>query len=344
MNHGERSPAIPRAISDAAAEWLARCGAGLNAADAAEFVRWCEADPRHAAAFEQVQTTHRLLTRLPESPAAASMMAELDALIDARRPASTLHIRWRSVVALGVAASLALVLWFAWPMADDPDHAVYATLDGRHQTIGLTDGSTLVLKEDSELEVAFAATERRVALRRGEAHFFVARDAARPFLVRAGAVTVRAIGTAFNVRRDSAAVEILVTEGKVQVSRGVEAGESSAEPIFLVSGQSVLIDALPGSLLANAPSSGETHTLGERLLRPAPRLVFDNTPLSEVVVLFNRYNQVQMEIAEPELGLRAVGGNFDADKAESFIALLSTSGDVRVERISTTRILLHKAR
>jgi transmembrane sensor len=49
-----------------------------------------------------------------------------------------------------------------------------------------------------------------------------------------------------------------------------------------------------------------------------------------------------MEIADSDLAHRSVGGNFDADNAESFINLLSTAGDVRVERVSATRVLLHK--
>lgn len=343
MNHADSDRPSMDALRSTAAEWLTRCSAGLSAAEASEFVRWRDADPRHAAAFEQVQATHQLLTRLPESPAAAAMMAELDELVRPAQRSFLVRYRWQAGLALAAAACLALVVWFAQPRVD-PDHTVYATDAGRHQSIGLTDGTTLVLKADSELEVAFVPTERRVRLRRGEAHFFVAKDVTRPFLVNAGTVTVRAVGTAFNVRREAAAVEVLVTEGKVQVSRGPEAESGSAEPIFLVSGQSVLIDSLPSGLLAAAGDAADGRSVGEKLLRPAPRLYFNDTPLSEVVSLFNRYNQIQMELAEPELGLRAVGGNFDADKAESFIALLSSSGDVRVEWVSPTRVLLHRAR
>lgn len=329
---------------DTAASWLARCGAGLSAAEAAEFARWRDADPRHAWAFEQVQATQHLLMRLPESPAAAAMMAEVDALMKPRRT-RVLRFPWIAAAGLAAAACIAVMLWVAAP-ARDADHTTYSTATGARQSVALSDGSTLVLNGDSEVEVAFAAAERRVQLNRGETHFFVAKDPARPFLVSAGEVTIRAVGTAFNVRREAAAVEVLVTEGKVQVSRDSSsaAALSSPESVFLISGQRVLIDTLVAGIPALAATADESAPAGQSLTRSAPRLFFSNTPLSEVVARFNRYNELQIEIAEPELGRLAVGGNFDADNAESIIALLSTAGDVRVERVSPTRIRLHKAR
>jgi transmembrane sensor len=41
---------------------------------------------------------------------------------------------------------------------------------------------------------------RELYLRKGEAHFEVARDRSRPFLVHAGDAVVRAVGTEFEVR------------------------------------------------------------------------------------------------------------------------------------------------
>lgn len=346
MNPSDLSPgdAVKDSILDTAADWLARRGAGLSPTEAAEFARWRAADPRHATAFEQVQATQHLLLRLPESPAAAAMMAELDELTKPRHRPWLLRFPRQTALAFAAAACVALAVWFAWPAAS-PDHSVYSTAAGQRQSVSLTDGSTLVMNGDSEVEVAFVAAERRVQLRRGETHFFVAKDPARPFLVSAGAITIRAVGTAFNVRREAAAVEVLVTEGKVEVSRNAPAGGAPVEPqpIFLVSGERVLIDPLAGEVPALASVAG-TPPLNGTLQRSAARLYFSDTPLSEVVARFNRYNELQMEIAEPELGQRAVGGNFDVDNAESFIALLDTSGDVRVERISPTRVRLHKAR
>lgn len=328
------------AINAAAADWLARREGGLDAAAAAEFARWRDGDPRHAAALRRAQATLHLLARLPETPAAAAMLAEVDALCAARPKVVPFATIWKAALALAAAACLAALFWPAKSSVDGAN-ATYATTEGHHRTLNLPDGSTLVLNASSTVAVDFQAHGRHVQLQAGEAHFYVAKDATRPFYVSAGTVTVRAVGTAFNVRRQMDAVEVLVTEGRVQVSRDVPAGGPAAEPIFLVAGERAFIDGVSVTNVAGYHrNAAAPATIGAPAR--APRLMFNNTPLSDVVERFNRYSRVQMEIADPDLARRSVGGNFDADNAESFINLLSVAGDVRVERISETRVLLHK--
>jgi transmembrane sensor len=313
-------------IHDAAATWLARRDGGFDAAKAAQFA----------------ENAQNFLARLPETPAAAAMLAEVDALCAARPKVVPFSIVWKSVAGLAAAACIALYVFTSKPAVDSAN-ATYTTAAGNHQSISLPDGSTLVLNASSEVAVAFAQSERRVQLQHGEAHFYVAKDAARPFYVRAGAVTVRAVGTAFNVRRQSDGVEVLVTEGKVKVTRQDDATGSELNPMDLVAGERAVIDTVATSALAANSSpgnSGAVASIGQR----APRLMFKNTPLSEVVERFNRFSKIKMEIADPELAERAVGGNFDADNAESFFNLLSAAGDVRVERVSETQVRLHRAR
>ena len=59
---------------------------------------------------------------------------------------------------------------------------------------------------------------REIYLRKGEAHFQVAHDRSRPFLVHAGDAVVRAVGTAFEVRvLTDQHVDVVVNEGRVEV-------------------------------------------------------------------------------------------------------------------------------
>jgi transmembrane sensor len=328
-------------INDAAAAWLAQREGGFNAAQAREFARWRDADPRHAAAVRRAEITQRLLARLPETADAAALLAEVDALCAVRPRVVPFSAMWKVAVGLAAAACIVVLFWTSKP-AFDSANATYAADAGRHQSINLPDGSTLVLNTGSKVEVAFQTAERRVRLQHGEAHFYVAKDAARPFLVSAGAVTVRAVGTAFSVRRQLEGVEVIVTEGKVQVSRQeLPAGVASdPDPIFLVAGERALIDSV--SSLAAGDTAPSPAAL-DRNTRHAPRLMFNNTPLSDVVERFNQYSRVQIEIADPDLAQRSVGGNFDADNADSFIHLLDAAGDVRIEHVSETKVVLHKA-
>ena len=80
----------------------------------------------------------------------------------------------------------------------------------------LTDGSQIELNGDARVLVEFSPAVRRVTIVRGEAHFEVAHDTARPFVVVAGEVSVRAVGTAFSVRLAPRDVNVLVTDGRVR--------------------------------------------------------------------------------------------------------------------------------
>jgi hypothetical protein len=67
------------------------------------------------------------------------------------------------------------------------------------------------------LEVRPSENLRAVEHTKGEALFKVAKDPARPFKVRAGDATIIAVGTEFNVERDSDRAVVSVTEGRVVV-------------------------------------------------------------------------------------------------------------------------------
>jgi len=73
------------------------------------------------------------------------------------------------------------------------------------------------------------------------------------------------------------------------------------------------------------------------------RLVFADTPLSEVVAEFNRYLKHQLIIADPELGRRKFGGTFHPERSDTLVALLEQSFGVVVERRGDTTTLRPRA-
>jgi len=94
--------------------------------------------------------------------------------------------------------------------------------------VRLPDGSVVTLNTDSLIEVQYTQTERTILLLRGEGHFEVAANEARPFLVCAGDQVVRAVGTAFNVELSATSdVEITVTEGTVTIGTMLQPGTRS---------------------------------------------------------------------------------------------------------------------
>ena len=101
----------------------------------------------------------------------------------------------------------------------------YASERGERLGIRLNDGSMAYLSVDSKLLVPEKFTEeiRELELE-GEAYFDVVSDENRPFVVHAGAATVRVLGTEFNLRSYNSEEEValLVTEGRVSFSKRSE--------------------------------------------------------------------------------------------------------------------------
>lgn len=351
-------PSDDESIAATAAAWLAQRDDTFSPADAAEFARWREADPRHAAAVARLERTWTALQPLRDFRPAAQRHPDRD-LLAAPTPGRSPAAFPVRALAFALAASLALALGI-WALRPTSATGIrYATTAGGYERVILADSSVLELNGDSSAEVTYTAAERRVRLTRGEAHFTVAKNPARPFRVEALGIAVRAVGTAFNVRLGTGEVEVLVTEGKVSVSeveRVVPAAVPSAAELprsadtFLVAHERAVIPAVSSLDLSPGPSSAPVveriapETVRQALAWQGPSLVFHSTPLAEVAAQFNRRNPVQIVLADPALAALPVGGSFRPENVESFIRLLESGGYVVVDRTDATRLVLRAAK
>lgn len=339
-------------IEQTAADWLAEQGDGMSRRRRREFAAWQASDPRHAAAVARLEAACALLEELPQVRSQLLPVFSFPGVDreGSPRPAAR---RWPWMWVVGAAAAVVVLALLSWRLAFAPDGMrEYVTSEGGYNRIVLADGSVVELNANTVLRVAFTAGERRVALESGEAYFTVAHDAARPFVVRAAHLAVRAVGTAFNVRRGGEAVEVLVTEGRVQL--GAVAREEAAESA--PAGGLVLATLTANERLAVPPPARQTSVrpgsvppvverVSSEVMRASlawqeRKLVFANTPLRDVVAQFNRRNRVQLVLGDTLLAERPVGGTFAADNVEGFARLLETSGAITVERRGEWEIVL----
>jgi transmembrane sensor len=326
-------------VEEAAMAWLLERDEGFSPDRAAEFERWRHSHPLHAAAVQRLEQTWHLL----EGLALPSMKPAEEATV-----VPFPRAKRRVVLGPMLAAAAALVLVFAWWRVSERNlHAHYAAEAGAVQRITLPDGSVVALNGGSMAEVRYSGGDRRVMLRLGEAHFQVAHDPARPFLVVADGITVRAVGTAFNVRVGAAAVEVVVASGKVRLitpnpGQSFPPTEQVATPL-LERGDRVVV---PRSEFEAAPAITrlDPEQLREALAWQQEMLTFNDTPLREVVDQFNRRSRIQLRISDADLGARLVGGKFAADNVEAFVTLLERGGDLTAERRGEREIILRRSR
>ncbi len=202
------------------------------------------------------------------------------------------------------------------------------------QRLTLADGSIVTLNRGGKVEAEFTADERRVKLVQGEAHFAVTHNAARPFIVEAGKVAVRAVGTAFDVKLSEPAVEVFVTEGKVDIEHPAMPHRSLAK------GERAVVDARDGGAVVSAPSEAEAAHL---MAWQGVMLDFADLPLREVVAEFNLRNRQQVIVADADTGRVPIGGKFRADNVEAFVRLMERTG-LESERRADGTIVLRLAK
>ena len=85
----------------------------------------------------------------------------------------------------------------------------------------LPDGSIITLNKNTTISYPekFTAGDTREVILKGEAFFQVTPDKAKPFMIHANDVTVRVVGTSFNVKSSVEKTEIVVETGLVEVTK-----------------------------------------------------------------------------------------------------------------------------
>lgn len=328
-------------IEREAADWVTRCDAGLTAAEQRLFQDWLAGDPRRAEQYTRLSAAWSVLDRAQEQGAASTILEGLEGRAHRRRTR-------RKVLGVAAGFGLLALIGASWrghepgPASTRPVPAVMAAETVRK----LPDGSIVELNTGAEIAVLYESAERKVRLVRGEAHFRVEPDSGRPFIVEAGGVAVRAVGTAFTVQLQEAAVEVVVAEGKVVVANGgANSTQAAAEPALVTAGNRVVVvsSPLPEAPVAPAVQAMSAAELTERLAWRIPRLEFNGTNLAEAVATMNRHNRLQILLAEPVVGQVRVSGTFRSDNPEGFVRLIEATLGLRAESRAPHEIVLYRA-
>ncbi|MGF6390901.1 ferric-dicitrate binding protein FerR (iron transport regulator) [Pseudomonas aeruginosa] len=216
------------------ASWLLLMQEGpLAPAQQAELESWRSRSPEHQRAWRRAE---RLLANIGSLPPALARRA-------LERPSGS----GRRAVLRGLALLLggAPLVWWGWraQVWRDGFGADYLTAVGERRDLVLEDGSQVEMNTDSALDVRYDAGQRLLRLYRGEIYLRTAadrREPPRPFLVRTEQGLMRALGTAFSVRREGAETVLAVYEGAVQVRP--EGAASAADGRVIEAGQRVRFD------------------------------------------------------------------------------------------------------
>jgi transmembrane sensor len=292
-----------------ASDWLAERETGEWSHDRqVAFDVWLAESSAHLLAYWRVEAgwarTHRLAALRP--PADPPLRRQIFQPPRASRPRIVKAAA--AIVAVGALAGMAMFY------SPKPAERTFATATGGHEIVSLADGSTIELNTDTTLRLTQGRSGRMARLEKGEAYFQIRHDAAHPFVVVAGDHRVTDLGTKFVLRRDPGKLKVSLLEGSARVEAIGPAADFAS--VTLKPGD-VAIATADTLAVTKRPERQLKNDLAWR----RGLLVFNNTPLGNVVAELNRYNATKLAVADPATAGIAIGGTFPADNPAALVGV-----------------------
>lgn len=324
-----------------AAEWFVRLNTHEPDTDeVGDWQRWLLKSEAHRQAFAEFEDLWQTIGQTgPHLNSPANQAA-------AERAHSK---RWRWPAALAATllfGAVGALLFRAdmVPSRDLPSSALVQTRKAEDRTYALPDGSRIDVGASTRVVVDFGTAARNVFIDSGEAYFQVAHDTARPFVVHAGAGTITAVGTAFNVHTALGRVSVAVVEGTVKVensahntsarAKGDSVRSQSTAPLLVHAGEGVAYDRSVQPVESVDARVATSWRNGH--------LKFLREPLAYVVSDIERYADLQISIADPSLGELLYTGTVVPENLDDWFALMSHAFPIEVQRINKRAILLKR--
>lgn len=326
--HGTALPDIPDAILDQAVEWLVKLRSGIPPAEGqtpleTRIAGWRAAHPLHELAWQELQASEAAFQRLGPLPLSPKqVIGALDTVHDGRRQQErrrrTLQLLGLGALGIGVGALTAGSTRTFDTLAQLG--ADYTTGTGERRTITLADGTIVKLNTNTALDVHYDASQRLLALRRGEIFINTGKDATRPFWIQTGHARLQALGTQFLVRQTGDATQLAVTEGRVAIYTE-EHLQAVASP-----GDIFTVDAVHGAI---------KQVASEADMDPAGwvdnALVVKRMPLGRFINELARYRRGWLR-CDPAVADLLVSGVFQIDNTDLALESLARSLPIRVEK------------
>lgn len=260
--------------------------------------KWLAADPANVSEFlelEKIWESSQLLA--PKSPVneelawlnfreklnkkeKVGVLQHKSAVPDQNVVSLQRKYTWINVAAVFI---LALGAWVFYEVLT-PEQYMDLAANQEVITQKLPDGSELTLNKKSALSYASDfKTDRSVRLDSGEVFFNVAPDKSHPFIIEVDQVSVKVVGTSFNVKHKNQQTEVIVETGIVKVSL-------KGETINLVAGERVLINSSSEKLLKEQNQDQLYNYYRTRTF------VLKNTPLWKFSEVLNQAYDVKITV------------------------------------------------
>jgi transmembrane sensor len=262
------------------------------------------------------------------------------------------HVKWYIWPSRIAAACLCILIGFAVYKSGFSGKLFPAEINGRSasrmtelvnkqsspQIVKLPDNSQVTLEPGSAIYYRpdFGAKNRVVHLK-GSGFFQVSHNKEKPFLVFAGKIVTRVVGTSFTIKQNNQNLEVAVMTGKVLVEN--TGNKSAIEGILLTQNEKVTYDRNNNQF--------ETGLVSEPVLvKQQPGSVraiefsFDDTPLSDVISMLEAAYGIEIVVKNDRIKTCPIKADLNKQtlyaKLDIICAALKSHYDVRGTTIIIT--------
>lgn len=326
---------------DQAYWWVAKLTSGnVSDQDRQGFVKWCAANANNHPAFlaaqslwiemgDSINTTESALSRSNEIDFGQEVDFKPSSIASDSVTAPTIQppvvYRFRNMLSV---AALGFVIAIFTNFANSPSLITQLQADfrsgaGTQSVYALADGSQL------EINTASALTQnslRSLTLMAGEIYLTVESDPTNPFVVDTEFGTVTAIGTEFLVKNIEDKLTIGVTEGVVKVQKGAQNYELTADQ------QLILGEGLEPEL-----AQLDRNQLAWR----DQKIIFEETPLVEVIAELNRYLPGKVVLLDKGLAETPINAVFNLENVDTALQVLEQNLPIQLSYITTYLALVY---
>lgn len=295
-------------------------GGTISAADARKLSEWRSLNKENNALYYELFEVEENLSLLKSynslnvDDSLAKLHQKLEVPQTNKSKEKVIVMKW-----MAIAACLAFVLFGVFYISYKNDKVVLETAALQSKTYILPDGSKLTL--NGETLVSFSERnfkrERTLDLIKGECFFEVIHNEKSPFLVRYEGLTIKDIGTAFNVQLTKRLVRVIVNEGKVQM-----ATENEPDGTFLAAGESASFSFDEGRIEKSVSYDANYKAYVDH------KFYFANTSLADVIIALSKGFHQKIILTKGSLKDKRLTAEFKNEKLDDIILVISKSLNV----------------
>lgn len=220
------------------------------------------------------------------------------------------------------AASILLLVaagWLGYRNVWLPSQLLVLSSADTAMTETLPDGSVVTLNKHSRLTCPkrFAGGNRDVKLE-GEAFFDITPDKQHPFIIAADGVSVKVVGTSFNVKTNKERTEVIVETGIVEVSKKKSMVRVKPNEKVTVLRSSAPVKEKNEDAFYNYYRTNEFNCV--------------NTPLWRLADVLGEAFNVRIQFAKPEIKDLKLTTTFHNEPLDNIITVICETFDLTAER------------